>query len=204
MVMRIATWNINSVRLRMPLLKKFLETKTTLIDYEKIADNNGRRLVFFGKFAGNAGMVDTLYGLGQRLSQEFGIKTPFLQVRQSYQYKSVADAIEHLQEIGKEIEKNGLPAEIAPLNIFLLGYGHVSRGCQEILSALPIIEIDPDDLEKHQQDYSNNKIYLTIFKEKHLVERKDGSEFDLQHYFHNCAEYKSKFDKYLALKAFFL
>ncbi|RLC49762.1 MAG: hypothetical protein DRZ79_05435 [Candidatus Cloacimonadota bacterium] len=181
----------------MPLLQKFLETKTTLIDYEKIVDANGRRLVFFGKFAGNAGMVDTLYGLGQRLFQEFGIKTPFLKVKQSYQYESVADAVEHLKKIGKEIEENGLPEEITPLNIFLLGYGHVSKGCQEILAALPIVEIDPDELENHQKNYANNKIYLSIFKEKHLVERKDGSPFDLQHYFRHCSEYKSKFDKYL-------
>ncbi len=181
----------------MPLLQKILDEKITLLDYEKIEDEKNRRLVFFGKFAGNAGMVDTLYGLGQRLKQHHGLDTPFLKIKQSYQYESVQDAIEHLKIIGKEIEENGLPKEITPLNIFLLGYGHVAKGCREILSALPIIEIEPEKLEKHQKDYQENKIYLSIFKEKHLAERKDGSRFDLQHFFENCPEYISRFEEYL-------
>ncbi len=181
----------------MPMLKRFLETETTLLDYERIIDEKGRRLVFFGKFAGNAGAVDTLYGLGQRLKQQYNIDTPFLKIKQAYNYKSLADAIEHLKEIGKEIEENGLPKEIAPLTIFILGYGHVSKGVQEILNALPVEYMDPDDLEKLQKDYKNNKIYVSVFMEKHLVERKDGSAFDLQDYFNHCENYKSKFSKYL-------
>ena len=51
----------------MPLLKALLNKKCTLIDYECIKDNKGRRLVFFGKYAGLAGMIDALHGLGKRL-----------------------------------------------------------------------------------------------------------------------------------------
>lgn len=181
----------------MPLLKKILNEKVTLLDYEKIIDSKNRRLVFFGKFAGNAGMVDTLYGLGQRLKQHHGLDTPFLKIKQSYQYESVQDAIEHLKVIGKEIKENGLPKEITPLNIFLLGYGHVASGCKEILRTFSAIEINPENLEIHQKNYENNKVYFSVFKEKHLVERKDGSKFDLQHFFEHCLEYNSKFEKYL-------
>ena len=181
----------------MPLLQKILDDKITLLDYEKIEDEKNRRLVFFGKFAGNAGMVETLYGLGQRLKQHHDLDTPFLKIRQSYQYESVQDAIEHLKIIGKEIEEDGLPKEITPLNIFILGYGHVAQGCQEILASLPVVEIDPDKLAEHSQNYDDNKIYLSIFKEEHLVERKDGSQFNLQHFFEHCSAYNSKFDKYL-------
>ena len=142
-------------------------------------------------------MVDTLYGLGQRLKQQYGIDTPFLDVKQSYNYNSVSDAITHLKKIGKEIEKNGLPTKIAPLNIFILGYGHVAKGSQEILKALPIEYVDPDDLEKLQNNYKSNKIYVSVFKEKHLVERKDSGKFELLDYFTHCEDYKSKFEKYL-------
>ena len=181
----------------MPLLQKILDDNITLFDYEKIEDDKNRRLVFFGKFAGYAGMVDTLYGLGQRLKQQFNIETPFLKVKHSYQYESVQDAIDQISIVGKEIEKNGLPAEITPLNIFLLGYGHVSQGCQEILTALPIVEISPDQLEEQSQNYRNNKIYLSVFKEEHLVERKDGAKFDLLDYFKNNGKYKSRLERYL-------
>ncbi len=181
----------------MPMLKYFLDTKTTLLDYERIIDDKGRRLVFFGKFAGNAGAVDTLYGLGQRLKQQYNIDTPFLEIKQAYNYKSLADALEHLKEVGKKIEKEGLPDEITPLTIFILGYGHVSKGVQEVLNTLPVEYVDPDDLEKLQTNYKNNKIYVSVFMEKHLVERKDGSPFDLQDYFKHCENYKSKLGKYL-------
>ncbi len=181
----------------MDMLKKFLDTKTTLLDYERIIDDNGRRLVFFGKFAGNAGAVDTLYGLGQRLKQQYNLETPFLDIKQAYNYSSLAEALEHIKEVGKRIEKEGLPKEIAPLTIFILGYGHVSKGVQEVLNALPVEYVDPDDLEKLQSDYKNNKIYVSVFMEKHLVERKDGAPFELLDYFKHCDKYKSKFDKYL-------
>ncbi|MBL7149088.1 MAG: hypothetical protein ISS80_03350 [Candidatus Cloacimonetes bacterium] len=181
----------------MPMLQYMLDNKITLFDYEKIVDKKSRRLVFFGKFAGNAGMIDTLWGLGHRLKLQHRIDTPFFKVKRAYEYETVHDAIEHLKIIGKEIEENGLPEEITPLNIFILGYGHVAYGCREILNALPIIEIDPENLAEHQKNYQNNKVYLSNFKEKHLVERKDGNEFELEHFFDNCAEYYSRFYQYL-------
>jgi len=181
----------------MPNLQHILDSKVTLLDYEKIADENNRRLVFFGKFAGDAGMVDTLHGLGQRLKQQYQIDTPFLKIKQSYQYSSVQDAIDQIRFVGQEIELNGLPEEITPLNIFLLGYGHVAQGCQEILTALPIVEISPDQLEEYSKNCEKNKIYLSVFKEEHLVERKDGGEFELQDYFANNSAYKSSLEQYL-------
>ena len=48
----------------MPMLRRMMELGCSLIDYEKMTDEAGRRLVFFGRFAGIAGMVDTLAGLG--------------------------------------------------------------------------------------------------------------------------------------------
>ena len=44
----------------MPLLDTILEKNIRLMDYECIADDDGRRLIAFGKYAGLAGMIDTL------------------------------------------------------------------------------------------------------------------------------------------------
>jgi alpha-aminoadipic semialdehyde synthase len=55
----------------------FFSQKIRLIDYELITDQNNRRLVRFGKFAGYAGMIDTMHGLGDRLLA-LGHSTPFL------------------------------------------------------------------------------------------------------------------------------
>lgn len=37
----------------------------SLFDYELIVDDDGKRMLAFGKFAGRAGLIDFLHGLGQ-------------------------------------------------------------------------------------------------------------------------------------------
>ena len=53
-----------------------------LIDYEKMVDSKGRRVVAFGKMAGVAGMINILHGLGIRLLA-LGHHTPFMVQSQS-------------------------------------------------------------------------------------------------------------------------
>lgn len=61
----------------MPLLDAILEKNIRLIDYEKLIDESGQRIVAFGKYAGVAGMVNILHGLGLRLLA-LGHHTPFM------------------------------------------------------------------------------------------------------------------------------
>lgn len=61
----------------MPLLRSICDNKITLLDYELLKDESGRRLVAFGAFAGFAGMINCLHGLGDRLLTN-GYRTPFL------------------------------------------------------------------------------------------------------------------------------
>ncbi len=46
------------------LLTAFLKKKITLIDYEHITGSLGQRLVYFGRYAGICGMIDTLHVFG--------------------------------------------------------------------------------------------------------------------------------------------
>jgi hypothetical protein len=48
-----------------------------LIDYEKICNPKGERLVAFGKYAGVVGMIDIMHGLGLRFLA-LGHHTPFM------------------------------------------------------------------------------------------------------------------------------
>lgn len=64
----------------MPLLDAILEKNIRFLDYEKLTDADGQRVVAFGKYAGVAGMVNILHGLGLRLLA-LGHHTPFM-VRQ--------------------------------------------------------------------------------------------------------------------------
>ncbi len=71
----------------MPLLRRILATQCTLIDYERIVDRFGKRLIFFGRHAGYAGMIDALWALGQRMRAE-GVETAFADVQPSHRYRT--------------------------------------------------------------------------------------------------------------------
>lgn len=68
---------IKAQETNMPLLDAILEKKIRLIDYERLIDESGQRLVAFGKYAGVAGMINILHGLGLRLLA-LGHHTPFM------------------------------------------------------------------------------------------------------------------------------
>lgn len=181
----------------MPMLKKMMELGCNLIDYERIVDEHGKRLVFFGRYAGIAGMVDTLWIFGQKLKLK-GIETPFSKVKQTVNYEGIDDIKKEINKIGEEIKNKGLPEEIAPVVVGFAGYGNVSRGAQEIIDILPVKEINPNELKHINENYSRKLIYKVVFKEEHMVERiEDPSKFDLQHYYKNPHEYRSIFEKYL-------
>jgi len=181
----------------MPMLKKMIELRCNLIDYERIVDEQNNRLIFFGRHAGLAGMIDSLWSVGQRLKY-YGYETPFLKIKQACNYDSLYEAKKVINEVGKQIIKDGLPKELSPFTIGFTGYGNVSIGAQEILSLLPVKEVFPEDLAKlkNSEKQSSNIIYKTVFKEEHISARKDGTPFDLQDYYANPKEYDSIFDKY--------
>ena len=63
----------------MKMLDEILRLKITLLDYERICDHNGQRLVAFGKFAGISGAIDILHGLGNFLLNR-SLATPFINI----------------------------------------------------------------------------------------------------------------------------
>jgi len=183
----------------MPMLKVMMEKGVNLIDYEKVTDEMGRRLIFFGKFAGLAGMINSLWSLGARYRVQ-GIETPFTKLRQSHTYDSLEEAKEDIRKVGLEIAAKGLPDEICPLTIGFTGYGNVSVGAQEIANLLPSMEVSPAELLtlKNRKDLPNNVIYKTVFKEWDLSQPNDSDqEFELQHYYKHPEEYHNVFEQYV-------
>ena len=180
----------------MPLLQKLIDLKSTLIDYETIKDEKGRRLVFFGKYAGLAGMIDALHGYGLRL-KELGFENPLLKIKSAYEYKDVDDAIEHIKEIAEEIKSNGMPGDKAPYVFGFAGYGNVSIGAQEIFDLLQHEVVSPEELAALNSKRTDI-FYKVVFKEEHLVETVDpNNKFELYDYFNNPEKYKSKFHTYI-------
>jgi hypothetical protein len=181
----------------MPMLAKMLELGCTLIDYEKICDETGKRLIFFGRFAGLAGMIDSLWALGQRLRRT-GFPTPLASIEQAFEYDSLHDAKVAIRKAGERIASEGLPEELTPLIIGIAGYGNVASGVREILSELPTREVKPENLGSKFEDPSPHCFYQTTFREEDLVEptAKAGA-FNLQDYYDHPEDYRSVFDPYL-------
>lgn len=183
----------------MPMLRKMVDLGCTLIDYEKIVNEKGQRLLFFGKQAGLAGMIDTLWALGQRLNYEKK-KNPFSAIQQAYQYKSLVEAKEEIEKVGWKIHKNGLDRSLVPLVFGFAGYGHVSLGAQEIFSLLPFEEVEPEKIASFfkKKNYSGSRVYKVVFKEKDMVKPlSPDQEFELQDYYDHPEKYSSIFDSYL-------
>uniref|UniRef100_A0A2N9FS88 Alanine dehydrogenase/pyridine nucleotide transhydrogenase N-terminal domain-containing protein n=1 Tax=Fagus sylvatica TaxID=28930 RepID=A0A2N9FS88_FAGSY len=101
----------------MPLLDKVILTeRVSLYDYELIVGEHGKRLLAFGIYAGRAGFIDFLRGLGQRYLS-LGYSTPFLSLGASYMYPSLAAAKAAVISVGEEIATQGLPSGICPAGL---------------------------------------------------------------------------------------
>jgi alpha-aminoadipic semialdehyde synthase len=183
----------------MEMLQKLLDLNCTVIDYETITDDQGRRLIFFGRHAGLAGMIDALWALGKRLNWE-GVPNPFETIQRACEYPDLPTAKAEIAAAGKDIASQGLPRVLTPLIFGFAGYGHVSRGAQEIFELLPFQEIDPSELEAVAtgQEHFTDIVYKVVFKEEHIVEpAKPGKTFELQDYYDHPEHYRPRFNSYL-------
>jgi saccharopine dehydrogenase (NAD+, L-lysine-forming) len=182
----------------MDMLKRLMELKCNLIEYERVVDEQGKRLIFFGRYAGMAGMINSLWALGLRL-KEYGYPTSMKKLKQAHQYHSLKEAKDDISAIGQLIAEKGIPHELRPFVIGITGYGNVSNGVQEIVGLLPVKEISPEKLmELHnRKKLPDNIVYKVIFKEEDLAEHIEGNPFDLHDYYANPQNYISKFNQYI-------
>jgi alpha-aminoadipic semialdehyde synthase len=164
----------------LPMLRRLLDLRCTLIDYEMIgkgisdkefAELRDRahararglptapaslleRTVYFGRFAGISGVIDSLWALGRRLALEGYPDNPFSSLKKSLDYRRDGEpfgtytlAMEGIREADGRLRREGLPAGIGPLIIGILGKGNTAKGTLELLGQLPhqIVE-DPMEI----------------------------------------------------------
>lgn len=183
----------------MSMLRRMMELGCTLIDYEKVTDDQGRRLIFFGWHAGVAGMLETLWALGKRLAWE-GIDTPFAGLGHPYDYHDLSEAKADVAKAAEAIRSQGLPETISPLTIGVAGYGNVARGVWDILDLLPVQRVEPEELAALSTDLARSRhvIYATTFREEHIARPKTAGEaFGLQHYYAHPEAFDQAFDLYI-------
>ena len=187
-----------------PLLKDMVEKNITLIDYELIEHKEGGRvLTSFTYFAGYAGMIDSLWSLGQRLLNK-GIASPFTQITQSNEIGDLNVIRDLFYEVGKEFRSKGTPKEIPPIICCFLGEGKTSTGAQEMYDILPVKQIKLDQLEEVFQSGDRNYVYKLVLGVKDMFRPKEDSslhghtftrkEFS-KNYFATPDQFESNLDK---------
>ncbi|XP_072178275.1 alpha-aminoadipic semialdehyde synthase, mitochondrial-like [Diadema setosum] len=178
----------------MPMLDQLLEKNIRLVDYEKIVDDSGKRLVAFGKFAGIAGMINILHGIGLRLLA-LGHHTPYIHIAAAHNYRNSSMARQAIRDAGYEISLGLMPKSIGPLTFVFMGSGNVSQGAREMMEELPVEYVEPRDLKEVALHGDIRKVYATVVHRKDHIVRKDGGEFDRAEYDMHPERYKSTFSE---------
>lgn len=181
----------------MPLLRTLLDRRITLIDYERIADGHGHRLVKFGVEAGQAGMLDGLWALGRRLQLE-GRETPLLELRQAHRYEGVDEAKAVLRALALRIAERGLDPGDGPLVVGFTGRGSVSQGAQEIFDLLPHEVVEPERLAEVAAEPARDRLIKVVFDKRHLAMPIDPAKrFVEVEYHHHPERYRGRLHDFL-------
>ncbi|XP_005100303.1 alpha-aminoadipic semialdehyde synthase, mitochondrial [Aplysia californica] len=181
----------------MPLLDAILEKNIRLIDYEKMVDEYGQRVVAFGKYAGVSGMINILHGMGLRLLA-LGHHTPFMFIGPSHNYRHTEMARQAVRDAGYEIALGRMPRSIGPLTFVFTGSGNVSQGAQEVFTELPHEYIEPEHLPKVAARGSTNKIYACVVSRDDHYIHKNGGKFNADEFEQYPERYASTFSHNIA------
>jgi alpha-aminoadipic semialdehyde synthase len=190
---------VKGQKYNMPLLQKILDLGATLIDYERIVNEQNRRLIFFSLHAGYAGMAETLAAAGRRLALQ-GRHTALVDIKPAHEYGDLDELKAHLREIGARLSAAAAAGEGKPLIIGMAGYGNVAAGCREVLDCLPARELKVTELA----DAANagvadlGPLAFVTFREEHMVEpRSADAQFVLQDYYQHPENYRGIFERHL-------
>ncbi|NXP83916.1 AASS protein, partial [Passerina amoena] len=183
---------IKAQEANMPLLDEILKQEIRLFDYEKMVDHKGMRVVAFGKWAGVAGMINILHGLGLRFLA-LGHHTPFMHIGMAHNYRNSSQAVQAVRDAGYEISLGLMPKSVGPLTFVFTGTGNVSKGAQEMFSALPCEFVEPHELKEVSRSGDLRKVYGTVLSRHHHLVRKHDGLYDPVDYDKHPENYISRF-----------
>ena len=153
------------------LLQIILQKNIQLIDYEVLTGTNGSRIIGFGRFAGLVGAYSGI--------RAFGLRNEIFRLKPAYKCTGLDQMFAQLDNI-----------EMPPVKITITGDGRVAQGSLEVLNHLKIRQLSSE--EYLEIDNPEEPVY-TQLSPGDYVRRKDGSEFDLNHFFKHPEMYENAF-----------
>ncbi|TXE14667.1 NAD(P)-dependent oxidoreductase [Algoriphagus aquimarinus] len=155
------------------LLKAVLEKNIRLIDYEALKDEEGNRVVAFGRWAGIVGAYNAFW--------TYGKKTDLFEIKR-------ANECTDLKDLHLELSKVQLP----PVKIILTGSGRVGNGAMEVLNSLKIHEVSVHDF---LHLYFDEPVYVKLSSADYNRRKSDGG-FDKEEFYSFPEKYESHFQKF--------
>ncbi len=155
------------------LLQAVIDKGISLYDHETIVDASNRRLIGFGRYAGNVGTYNGF--------RAFGIKYDLFNLPK-------AETLKDKDELVARLKRQVLP----PIKIVLSGKGKVGMGAKEILDAVKIKEVSVNDfLTKTYTEPVYVQIDVLDYNK-----RKDGNKLTNQDFYDNPKDYISDFGRF--------
>ncbi len=163
------------------LLQTVLEKNISLYDHETIVDANNKRLIGFGRYAGNVGAYNGI--------RTFGIKYDLFQLPKAETLNGKAVLVEKLKRL-----------VLPPIKVVLTGSGKVGMGAKEILDAMKMKEVSPQDFLSKKYD---SAVYTQI-EVADYYKRLDGAEFVKSDFYKNPTDFTSDFEKFSQVADIFM
>jgi len=163
------------------LLRAILDKKIDLYDHETIVDENYKRLIGFGRYAGIVGAYNGI--------RAFGIKFELFTLPK-------AETLSGKDALVQKLKRQILP----PIKIVLTGNGKVGNGAKEILDAMKIKEVSVENfLTKIYTEAVYTQIDVLDYNK-----RKDGKPSEKEDFYHNPTEYISDFERFTKVSDIFM
>lgn len=163
------------------LLQAVLEKNISLYDHETIVDAADKRLIGFGRYAGNVGAYNGI--------RAFGIKYDLFQLPKAETLNGKAVLVEKLRRL-----------VLPPIKVVLTGSGKVGMGAKEILDAMKMKQVAPQDFLTKKYD---SAVYTQIEVDDYY-KRLDGGAFVKSEFYKDPVGYTSDFEKFSQVADIFM
>ena len=163
------------------LLQAVVENDIQLFDHEVLTNEQGQRVVAFGRYAGIVGAFNGI--------RAYGLKKALFILPKAEDFVDQKALISALRKV-----------DLGPARIVLTGKGRVGNGAKEMLDGMGIKELSADD-------FLNNQYPHAVYTQIDVLDynkRKDGQLKDKEDFFKNPQDYESDFMKYAESSDFFI
>ena len=157
------------------LLRQVLARNITLVDYEVLTDEQGQRIVAFGRWAGIVGAYNGLL--------TYGRKHDLFQLKPAFECVDMEDMQDEFFKVKK----------LPPIKMVVTGTGRVAQGAVEVLELMGIRRVSVYDYL--YLDF-NEPVY-TQLRSSDYNRRRDGRVWDTPDFHRHPEQYESTFHNFL-------